>query len=128
MIFLNWLNALRYSLPVEIKLCFLLINKIINMIIVFKFDTTKLRKNIFYNVPCDFLFRVIWHKNMATPITKISTFILIICVLFVNGDPGGDAVNPPSFTVNLDLPEEKRWSNIVLKYKDLAPAFYYIVK
>ena len=67
------------------------------------------------------------HKNM-TSITKISTFILIICVLFVNGDTGGDAVNSPSFTVNLDLPEEKRWSNIVLKYKELVPDFEYIMK
>lgn len=66
--------------------------------------------------------------NMATYSTKISTFFLIICVLFVNGDPGGDAVAPPSFTVDLDLPEEKRWSNIVLKYKELVPDIYDIMK
>ena len=65
---------------------------------------------------------------MATPITKISTFFLIICVLFVNSDPGGHAVAPPSFTVDLDLPEEKRWSNIVLKYKELVPDIYDIMK
>jgi hypothetical protein len=28
----------------------------------------------------------------------------------------------------LDLPEEKRWSNIVLKYKELVPDIYDIMK
>lgn len=66
-------------------------------------------------------------KNMATSITMFSAFLILLSVACVNGF-SSDPVNPPAFVVNLDLPEEQRWTEVALKYKQLVPDIYAIMK
>ncbi|CAC5395769.1 NAAA [Mytilus coruscus] len=64
---------------------------------------------------------------MATSITMFSAFLILLSITCINGF-SGDAVNPPAFVVNLDLPEEQRWTEVALKYKQLVPDIYAIMK
>lgn len=35
---------------------------------------------------------------------------------------------PPQYTINLDLPEEDRWTNVVKDYHQIVPDVYNVLK